>query len=192
MCWYLQVGALALAREPKLLSLLHLLEGPANVQHIGMAAEVLLEDIAEAAGSEIQDEVDCLRSATRARMRELALRKRQATLAAMGMQQVMCRECAINAKVCSCFDFYASLWSQLGSGHPAIWKSICSLSSSSHSSLFDNKCITSHHHPVVICRIFALIFPKHDGRSQSLQGKWRTPFCSDYANVFHTYVAGPL
>ena len=70
-----------------------------------MAAEVLLEEIAEAAGSEIQDEVDSLRSATRARMRELALRKRQATLAAMGMQQVMPTKNAISAKGCNCFTF---------------------------------------------------------------------------------------
>lgn len=84
----MQAGALSLAREPGLLRLLHLLEGPANVQQVGSAAELLLEEIAEAAGSEIQDEIDSLRSATRAHMRELALRNRQATLAAMGMQQV--------------------------------------------------------------------------------------------------------
>lgn len=84
----MQAGALCLAGEPGLLRLLHLLEGPANVQQVGSAAELLLEEIAEAAGSAIQAEVDSLRSATRTRMRELALRNRQATLAAMGMQQV--------------------------------------------------------------------------------------------------------
>lgn len=63
------------------------------MQQIGSAAEILLEEIAEAAGSEIKDEIDSLRNATRARMRELALRNRQATLAAMGMQQVQIWPC---------------------------------------------------------------------------------------------------
>ena len=84
----MQTVALALARIPQFLSLLHVLEGPSTVQQIGSAAEVLLEQIGEAAGGEVQADIDEMRNATRLRMRELALRNRQATLAAMGMQQV--------------------------------------------------------------------------------------------------------
>ena len=87
----LQEAAQSLASVPLLLSLLHQLEGPSVLQQIGSAAEMLLEEVGDAAGSGTQAQIDQLRSATRARMRELALRNRQATLAAMGMQQVCSR-----------------------------------------------------------------------------------------------------
>jgi E3 ubiquitin-protein ligase UBR4 len=83
-----QATADALVEMDELLPLLHDMEGVTSGSTIAPLAEAVLEGVARAGSQLAAGVVAQLRLASASRRRELAAKKRQETLAALGMQQV--------------------------------------------------------------------------------------------------------
>lgn len=77
--------------QPALLPLLHTLEGTSSGSQIAPLAETLLEEVAVYGGQKCSAAVFKLRNATKAAKKELAMKKRQAMLATLGLDMVSCR-----------------------------------------------------------------------------------------------------
>ncbi len=80
--------AAALAALSQLLPLLHQMEGVAGGVAVGPLAEALLDGLAVAGSAAVSEAVSELRDATSREKKALALKKREAMLAKMGMMQV--------------------------------------------------------------------------------------------------------
>ena len=82
-----QDTARTLAEMPRLLALLHALEGPAGGETLAPLAEALLDALAGSGHDKAAATVGALRGATARRRAELAARRRQQMLASMAFSQ---------------------------------------------------------------------------------------------------------
>ena len=84
---YVQATCDTLAAMPTLLPLIHQLEAVSSGSTIGPLAETLLEELSEGGSPPVGGSIRGLRAATKAAMREKAMARRKAMLAALKMPQ---------------------------------------------------------------------------------------------------------